>query len=360
MADEEILDSHCFRTLFNQRLFDEIVSRNKIIPEVGFNLKEGTYPEVREQILRRGWRRLASPRSEVAKAMVKEFYANVARTEEQVAGLDEHPYTSHVRGKRIDFSPENIRRVMRFKEETPGAQHNYHHRRPANEELNEVLRDLCEEGATWKMGKGKDPKPIQLRRPELTNLARGWQEFIIHNLLPTVSAKLDRSNAAISAESSPIDATIPTVANMQIGIQTELGNYKEEVHKLKQKQQELFTNTNNMCNRILTQQEMMNKEMIDLKKWQVTEMVGRNNQMNKVMEAWTEQRGYMEDMSKQMKKWTRNASARECYDVWAHQQLNPNLVEMPVPKVVKLMYENCDKKIPAFLGCLKSDLGAGS
>ncbi|MED6184291.1 hypothetical protein PIB30_046018 [Stylosanthes scabra] len=95
------------------------------------------------------------------------------------------PYTSYVRGVEIDFSPENIRRVMRFKEETPGTQHNYHHRRPTNEELNEVFRDLCEEGATWKMGKGRDPKPIQLRRPELTNLARGWQEFIIHNLLPT-------------------------------------------------------------------------------------------------------------------------------------------------------------------------------
>ncbi|MED6195406.1 hypothetical protein PIB30_037602 [Stylosanthes scabra] len=95
MADEEILDSHCFLTLFNQRLFDEIVSRKKIIPEVGFNIIEGLYPEVREQILKRGWRRLASPRSEVAKAMIREFYAN------------------------------------------------------------------------------------------LTNLARGWQEFVIHNLLPT-------------------------------------------------------------------------------------------------------------------------------------------------------------------------------
>ncbi|MED6183057.1 hypothetical protein PIB30_034482 [Stylosanthes scabra] len=76
------------------------------------------------------------------------------------------------------------------------------------------------------------------------------------------------------------------VANMQIGIQTELGNYKEE--------------------------------------------------------------------------WTRNASARECYDIWAHQQLNPKLVEMPVTKLVKLIYENCDKKRPAFLGCLKSDHEAGS
>ncbi|MED6139569.1 hypothetical protein PIB30_085075, partial [Stylosanthes scabra] len=98
----------------------------------------------------------------------------------------------------------------------------------------------------------------------------------------------------------------------------------------------------------------MNKELIDLKKWQVSETVGRNEQSNKIMEAWNEQRGYMEGMSKQMKNWTRNASARECYDIWAHQQLNPNLVEMPVTKLVRLIYGNCDKKRPAFLGCLKS------
>ncbi|MED6193494.1 hypothetical protein PIB30_020109 [Stylosanthes scabra] len=185
MADEEILDSHCFLTLFNQRLFDETVSRKKIIPEVGFNLNDGTYPKIEEQIKRRGWRRLASPQDEVAKAMIREFYANVGRTDEQMARLDQHPYTSRVRGKTIDFSPENIRKVMRFKEETHGAQFNYHQRHPTEEELNLILRELCEDDATWKMGKGKDPKPIQLRRPELTNLARGWQEFVIYNLLPT-------------------------------------------------------------------------------------------------------------------------------------------------------------------------------
>ncbi|MED6157195.1 hypothetical protein PIB30_021188 [Stylosanthes scabra] len=173
MADEEILDSHCFLTLFNQRLFDKTVSKKKIIPEVGFNLSDGTYPEVEEQTRKMGWRRLASPRDEVAKAMVREFYANVGRTDEQMAGLEQHPYTSLVRGKTIDFSPGNIRKVMRFKEETHGAQLNYQHRHPTEEELNLILRELCEEGATWKMGKGKDPKPIQLRRPELTNLARG-------------------------------------------------------------------------------------------------------------------------------------------------------------------------------------------
>ncbi|MED6135715.1 hypothetical protein PIB30_049243 [Stylosanthes scabra] len=112
MAAEEGLDAHCFRTLFNQRLYEETVCRKKIIPEVGFNIREGLYPELREKILKRGWRRLASPRSEVAKAMIREFYANVARTEEQVAGLDQYPYTSYVRGVEIDFSPENIRKCL--------------------------------------------------------------------------------------------------------------------------------------------------------------------------------------------------------------------------------------------------------
>ncbi|MED6200747.1 hypothetical protein PIB30_088293 [Stylosanthes scabra] len=78
------------------------------------------------------------------------------------------------------------------------------------------------------------------------------------------------------------------------------------------------------------------------------------------MEAWNEQRGYMEGMSKQMKNWTRNASARECYDIWVHRQLNPNLVEIPVTKLVRLIYDNCDKKRPAFLGFLKLDHEAGS
>ncbi|MED6176836.1 hypothetical protein PIB30_092120 [Stylosanthes scabra] len=189
MADEGILDSHCFLTLFNQRLFDETVSKKKIILEVGFNLSEGTYPKIGEQISKRGWRRLASPRHEVAKAMIREFYANVGRTDEQMAGLEQHPYTSRVRGKKIDFSPENIRKVMRFKEETPGAQYNYPHRRPTEEELNLILRELCEEGATWKMGKGKDPKPIQLRRPELTNLARGCT---IYKLCKAAKVKMNR------------------------------------------------------------------------------------------------------------------------------------------------------------------------
>ncbi|MED6109488.1 hypothetical protein PIB30_034083 [Stylosanthes scabra] len=143
-----VFDAHYFRTLFNQQLYEETAQKKKVIPE----------------ITRRGWRRLANPRQEIAKAMIQEFYANAAFSEEEMEGLDEHPYKSYVRGKEIDFSPANIRRVMRFKEAKQRAENNYDNRQSHDQQLDQVLRDLCIPGATWKMGKGRDPKPIQLRR----------------------------------------------------------------------------------------------------------------------------------------------------------------------------------------------------
>ncbi|MED6202462.1 hypothetical protein PIB30_105741 [Stylosanthes scabra] len=51
--------------------------------------------------------------------------------------------------------------------------------------LEDVLRDLCIPRATWKLGTGQPPQPIQLRRKELQPLARGWLELIIHNIHPS-------------------------------------------------------------------------------------------------------------------------------------------------------------------------------
>ncbi|MED6138827.1 hypothetical protein PIB30_078148 [Stylosanthes scabra] len=180
-----VLDAHYYRTPFNQQLYEETTHKKKVIPKVGFNLNDDQYPEIRERIAKRGWRRLASPRQEIAKSMIQELYMNAAWSEEEMEGLDELPYKSYVRGKEIDFPPANIRRVMRFRKATPGTKNNYDNRQSHDQQLDQVLRDLCIPGATWKMGKGRDPKPIQLRRQELLPLARGWQEFIIHNIFPT-------------------------------------------------------------------------------------------------------------------------------------------------------------------------------
>ncbi|MED6140382.1 hypothetical protein PIB30_092580 [Stylosanthes scabra] len=117
--------------------------------------------------------------------MIKEFFANAARTQEVMDEVEQHPLKSFVRGVEVDFSPANIKRVMKFKDNTPGTETNYNTRKDSNQMLEEVLRDLCIPGATWKLGSGQPSQPIQLRRKELQQLARGWLEFVTHNIHPS-------------------------------------------------------------------------------------------------------------------------------------------------------------------------------
>ncbi|MED6224412.1 hypothetical protein PIB30_083699 [Stylosanthes scabra] len=74
---------------------------------------------------------------------------------------EQHPYKSYVRGVEVDFSRENIRRVLRIKEQTPEAETDYATHQRMDQRLDE------------------------LRRAELTPLTRGWHEFIIHSIIPT-------------------------------------------------------------------------------------------------------------------------------------------------------------------------------
>ncbi|MED6190001.1 hypothetical protein PIB30_101510, partial [Stylosanthes scabra] len=185
LSTVSVFDAHRFRKAHNEQLFYSYARRRKVISEVGFNLEEDEYPEIMEQIALRGWRRLAAPRTDISKLLVQEFYANATVSDEEAIVQEELLYKSFVRGKEVDFSPNNIRRVMRFKRETADAQTDYKTRQALNQRLDEVLADLCISGATWKLSLSQPPVPIQLRRTELQPLARGWQEFIIHSLVPT-------------------------------------------------------------------------------------------------------------------------------------------------------------------------------
>ncbi|MED6188339.1 hypothetical protein PIB30_084999 [Stylosanthes scabra] len=184
-APASVLDDHRFRKEFNQALSESHVRRKKVILEVGFNLNDDQYPQIKEQIALRGWRRLAAPTMGISKLLVQEFYAIAAVSDEEVANAEQLPYKSFVRGITVDFSPENIRRVMRFKAETIGAETDYKTRQATDQRLDEVLVDLCIPGATWILSSSQPAVPIQLRRTELHPLAKGWQEFVIHSLVPT-------------------------------------------------------------------------------------------------------------------------------------------------------------------------------
>ncbi|MED6165091.1 hypothetical protein PIB30_096330 [Stylosanthes scabra] len=69
--------------------------------------------------------------------------------------------------------------------QTAGAETDYKTRQAMDQRLDEVLADLCIPGATWTLSSGQPEVPIQLRGTELHPLAKGWQEFIIHSLVPT-------------------------------------------------------------------------------------------------------------------------------------------------------------------------------
>ncbi|MED6203124.1 hypothetical protein PIB30_112541, partial [Stylosanthes scabra] len=176
-------NNHRFLSVFNQEMFEFAKSKD-IISEKGFDLKDEEYPEVQHQITLRGWKRLTSPRKKVKVQMIKEFFANAARTQREL-NENEHSLKSYVRGVEIDFSPANIKKVMKFKDDTIGAEMDYDTRLNSNQQLEEVLRELCIPGASWKLGTGQNPQPIQLRRQELQPLARGWLELIIHNIQPS-------------------------------------------------------------------------------------------------------------------------------------------------------------------------------
>ncbi|MED6152250.1 hypothetical protein PIB30_090137 [Stylosanthes scabra] len=126
-----VFDNYRFKSAFNEELYNSIVKNKKVIAECCIDLDDDEYPEVQEQISLRGWRRLAAPKQEIS----------------------------------IDLI----------------------HEKEHDQQLDQVLADLCIPGATWKLSTGQLRVPIQLRRQELNPVARGWHEFSIHSLIPSSS-----------------------------------------------------------------------------------------------------------------------------------------------------------------------------
>ncbi|MED6189892.1 hypothetical protein PIB30_100446 [Stylosanthes scabra] len=106
--------------------------------------------------------------------------------------------------------------------------------------------------------------------------------------------------------------------------------------------------------------KLAGKEILDVKKHQMnTVTMGSSPQKYEPDQALMkirEQHANFSEVQRQLREWTKNSSARECYSVWAHQQANPNLVEIPVHKVTKQIYDNTNNNRPMFYGLLKFDL----
>ncbi|MED6152554.1 hypothetical protein PIB30_093179 [Stylosanthes scabra] len=62
-----------------------------------------------------------------------------------------HIFRSFIRGVPVDFSPRNIQTVMRFRTQVQGAATDFEIRKEHDQQLDQVLANLCMPGATWKL-----------------------------------------------------------------------------------------------------------------------------------------------------------------------------------------------------------------
>ncbi|MED6115246.1 hypothetical protein PIB30_088578, partial [Stylosanthes scabra] len=226
-----------------------------------------------------------------------------------------------VRGKEVDFSPSNIRRVMRFKRETAGAQTDYKTRQAMDQRLDEVLADLCILRATWKLSSGQPKSPLldnmaviaqelpnkgslafpstiyklfkdasiplrEFRRtPRILELsyitARRMEAIRFPRNLPQPQHEDDHEDEPMPQADGgneeeeeqhqyheDLQGIEETLSSMQFFQQTFYENmqksqadYMEEVKQIKEKQEEIWTNNHRFQSQVRQEQERLAKEI---------------------------------------------------------------------------------------------------
>ncbi|MED6135808.1 hypothetical protein PIB30_050057 [Stylosanthes scabra] len=288
---------------------------------------------------------------------------------------------------------------------TLGAETDFKTRQYEDQRLDEVIRDICMPGAQWKMSSGHPPHPIQLRRQDLTLVARGWAEFIIHSMIPTGNkseitvARAVLIHSIIKGPDVRVEELIAdNITVLDEGVQgrsklwfpstiyrlckeagVPMGEFKnsDQIQIARPITAKVMTTTRG---RIIKQPQ--NQPMEEDEDKYDAENLYTNHEQNQEMhyeaemhyegaegarrtleekleEKMHETRNEIIEMRKQIREWTRNASSREGYCCWAHQQANPNLVEIPPHKIPDFLHSNVANKKDPYFGALKSDLQQG-
>ncbi|MED6187932.1 hypothetical protein PIB30_081219 [Stylosanthes scabra] len=153
-----------FKTLYHESHFNNFFAAREVLPEIRIKIDDDALTPISAQINLRKWQRLTKPFLTVGYSLVREFYANAWRLEEQ----KNQPltYTTQIRGTKINFSPESIHRVLKLRDTPLLNAASYHDRKSnSNLRIDEVLTCLCVEGALWV--RHPDGKPHFLRRTDL-------------------------------------------------------------------------------------------------------------------------------------------------------------------------------------------------
>ncbi|MED6150152.1 hypothetical protein PIB30_069615 [Stylosanthes scabra] len=171
-----------FKTPYHEAHYKAKLSARKVLPEIIISVNDEILSPCALQIKARRWEKFTNPILAVGHLMVKEFYANTWELEKEKR--KRYTYKTMVRGKDITFAPSDIKRVLKLKS-NPFPNAASYHERKANKDyrLEEVLEDLCIEGAEWV--RHNDGRSHYLRRNDLEPMAKGWYDFVCRSILPT-------------------------------------------------------------------------------------------------------------------------------------------------------------------------------
>ncbi|MED6198874.1 hypothetical protein PIB30_070673 [Stylosanthes scabra] len=170
-----------FKSLYHEDRFKKYIKHRVVLVEAKILIDTNELSPISEQINKRKWQRLTKPLQAVGYTMMRKFYANA-----WVMENERHlplPHTSMIRGKKINFSPGEIHKVLNLYNKPLPNVASYHDRKNENNlRMNDILRDLCVLGAQWVMH--DDGRPLFLRRTDLQPMARGCNKKGIRSKLP--------------------------------------------------------------------------------------------------------------------------------------------------------------------------------
>ncbi|MED6160085.1 hypothetical protein PIB30_048074 [Stylosanthes scabra] len=198
-----------------------------------------------------------------------------------------------------------------------------------------------------------------IKKAQINPAMNGSNEELqrLRKIIEDQRVALVQQNRASAGSSQIIPAMIASSEEKLDKIASSVAKFKEELTTFKERHEQLANLSYKQYTTIRKEQESMAKEVKEIKEKQINPI--DNETLKDVARMTFEQREELKQIRKQMREWTMYSSARECYDVWAHQQSNPNLVQMPLHDLTKMVYDNLENKRPMFSGALKSDPNAG-
>src|ERR1044072_6126533 len=162
-----------------KREFHKMMKERLVIKERGFKLPPQFYPQICNEIEKRGWKVLVKP-GFGCETSVHEFYANARIDDKEKENpIDQPAYKSWFRNTEIDYSVAAIHQLLNLPESDP-----YQGRLLSYQELmhppihDEISQAIAIPGATWQRNS------TRLLKRHVTSDARIWSQFTMSTVLP--------------------------------------------------------------------------------------------------------------------------------------------------------------------------------